>query len=296
MGTPDFAVPSLRILIENGYNIVAVVTTADKVGGRGNKQIIQSAVKKFALEYNLPILQPEKLRDLQFVETLKNLNVDLQIVVAFRMLPEIVWNMPKIGTINLHGSLLPKYRGAAPINWAIINGDNTTGVTTFFLQHEIDTGNILLQESIEITTTDNAGSLHDKMMYIGAEVVLKTVKGIEDNALIPVPQNSSDVSHAPKLFMNNCEINFNQSTENVHNFIRGLSPFPTAWFRFQDLIMKVYDSKKIIADHSFPPNHILIDKKSMRIATADGFIQLLDIQLEGKKRMSADSFLMGLKQ
>jgi len=296
MGTPDFAVPSLRILIENGYNIVAVVTTADKVGGRGNKQIIQSAVKKFALEYNLPILQPEKLRDPQFVETLKNLNVDLQIVVAFRMLPEIIWNMPKIGTINLHGSLLPKYRGAAPINWAIINGDNTTGVTTFFLQHQIDTGNILLQEAVEINKTDTAGTLHDKMMQIGAEVVLRTVKGIEENSLIPIPQNNSEASHAPKLFMNNCEINFNQPTDSIYNFIRGLSPFPTAWFRFQGLIMKVYESKIIIDHHSFPPNHIIIEKNCIKIATSDGYIQLIDIQLEGKKRMNVESFLMGLKQ
>jgi len=296
MGTPDFAVPSLKILLENNYEVVGVVTASDKVGGRGNKQIIQSAVKRFAVEHNLKVLQPEKLRNPDFIKELADLKADLQIVVAFRMLPEMVWSMPKMGTFNLHGSLLPKYRGAAPINWSIINGDKITGVSTFFLQHDIDTGNILLQKEVPILPEDNVGDLHDRMMEVGAALVLETVKGIENNILIAKPQVDSEVSHAPKLFMSNCEIDFNKSSIEVYNFIRGLSPFPTAWFRFQDLIMKVYAAKYEITSHKLTPGTIRIEKDTFAVATKDGFTYLQDIQLEGRKRMEIHPFLLGFKQ
>ena len=228
MGTPEFAVPSLDILVQNGYEIAAVVTAPDSMGGRGGKQLIESAVKKYAVEKQIPVLQPEKLKSPAFIDTLKNIKADIQIVVAFRMLPEMVWNMPPLGTFNLHGSLLPKYRGAAPINHAIINGEKETGVTSFKLKHEIDTGDILMQKTIPISDDENAGSLHDKMKMIGAEVVLETVKMIENGDYTFIRQKDELASHAPKIFHETCRIDFNNPIQKIHNFIRGLSPYPGA--------------------------------------------------------------------
>ncbi|HMR44757.1 MAG TPA: methionyl-tRNA formyltransferase, partial [Saprospiraceae bacterium] len=278
MGTPEFAVPSLNILVENGYEGVAVVTATDKYGGRGGKQLIESAVKKYALEKNLPIIQPEKLKSPEFVNQLEALKPDLQVVVAFRMLPEIVWSLPRIGTFNLHGSLLPKYRGAAPINWAIIKGEKETGVTTFFITHEIDTGDILMQEKISIGENETAGELHDRMMFLGAETVLKTVKMIESGQYILQKQNEAEVSKAPKIFHETCKINFEQSAGQVHNFIRGLSPYPAAWTMLGEEQLKIYRSRKIAAAHTLPPGTIQTDSKDyLKIATLDGFVEILEL-------------------
>ena len=294
MGTPEFAVPSLNILVENGYEVVAVVTATDKYGGRGGKQLIESAVKKYALEKNLPIIQPEKLKSPEFVNQLEALKPDLQVVVAFRMLPEIVWSLPRIGTFNLHGSLLPKYRGAAPINWAIIKGEKETGVTTFFITHEIDTGDILMQEKISIGENETAGELHDRMMFLGAETVLKTVKMIESGQYILQKQNEAEVSKAPKIFHETCKINFEQSAGQVHNFIRGLSPYPAAWTMLGEEQLKIYRSRKIAAAHTLPPGTIQTDSKDyLKIATLDGFVEILELQLQGRKRMDVKSFLNG---
>ena len=238
MGTPDFAVASLDILVQNGYDIAAVITAPDRLGGRGMKQIIESPVKKYAVEHNIRILQPEKLRNEDFLKELKELNAELQIVVAFRMLPEVVWNMPPLGTFNLHASLLPKYRGAAPINWAIINGEKTTGCTTFFLTHEIDTGNILLQNEISIDEQDTAGSLHDKLMTTGANLVLQTVRGIESQSITPFPQ-TGEPSLAPKIFYDTCRIDWNTSVDKAYDFIRGLSPYPGAWTTVNGVQLKI---------------------------------------------------------
>ena len=299
MGTPEFAVASLDILIKNGYNVVAVVTATDKLGGRGGKQLLQSAVKQYAVAHNLPVLQPEKLKNPEFVETLRDLQADLFIVVAFRMLPEIVWTMPPLGTMNLHGSLLPKYRGAAPINWAIIKGEKETGVTTFFLKHEIDTGDVLFTATVPISPDMTAGELHDKMMQIGAETVLESVKTIEKGNYALQVQADTEATHAPKIFFETCEINFNQSTQDVHNFIRGLSPYPTAWTNLDGLKLKVFKAAIDVSSENVE-NHeagkILTDQKNfIKIKTSDGFILLLDIQLEGRKRMSVKDFLNGYK-
>jgi len=291
-GTPDFAVPSLKVLVDNGYDIAAVVTVADKPAGRG-LQIQQSPIKKYALEAGLKVLQPEKLKDENFIAELKSLHADLQIVIAFRMLPEIVWNMPPIGTFNLHGSLLPKYRGAAPINWAIINGEKETGVTTFFLKHEIDTGDILLQEKIEIPEDFTAGNLHDKMMMVGADVVLKTVKLIESGTY-NLQSQIGEIIHAPKIFKPDCKINFNQSVNKVYNHIRGLSPYPAAFTDLNGKVLKVYSAKKIIAQHTFEIGSFQTDNKSyLNFACADGFISVENIQLEGKQKMNVVDFLRG---
>jgi len=240
MGTPDFAVPSLDILVKNGYEVVAVITATDKMGGRGNKKLLESAVKKYAVANNIPILQPKNLKNEQFLEQLQSYKADLQIVVAFRMLPVVVWDMPPIGTFNLHGSLLPKFRGAAPIHWAVINGEKETGVTTFFLKHEIDTGNILFSEKTPIGEHETTGDVHDRLMHIGAEVVLRTVKAIEADNYTPHKQDESEVSHAPKLNDEICEIDFDQKTQKVYNFIRGLSPYPVAWTTLDDKKLKIY--------------------------------------------------------
>ena len=298
MGTPDFAVPSLDILIENGYNVVGVITATDKRGGRGNKKIIQSAVKQYAVSKGLNVLQPSNLKDDAFLQELRELRADLQIVVAFRMLPKAVWDMPPLGTMNLHGSLLPKYRGAAPINWAVINGDKETGVSTFFLQHAIDTGSIFKQTKIAIEETDTAGSLHDKMMAIGAQTVLESVNIINNfEPITKTPQDESLVSHAPKLFHDvNCQIDFTKSTESIYNQVRGLSPYPTSWFMFEDLKMKVFFAEKEVVAHNFEAGSIHSDKKTyLKIAAADGFISLKDVQLQGKKRMEIKPFLNGWK-
>ncbi|MBY0480890.1 MAG: methionyl-tRNA formyltransferase [Chitinophagaceae bacterium] len=299
MGTPDFAVASLSALVKAGCNIVGVVTAPDKPAGRGMK-ITESAVKKYAAEKGLHILQPEKLKSPDFIEALKALNADLQVVVAFRMLPEIVWDMPKLGTINLHGSLLPQYRGAAPIHWAVINGEKFTGVTTFKLQHAIDTGDILLQKSFEITDDETTGEVHDRMKEIGATLLVETIQGIADNSLKETKQSElireDDLKHAPKLFTENCQINWNQSVSSIHNFIRGLSPFPGALSKLDEKILKIYRCKKEVAPHQHIPGTVLSDGKTfLKFAAADGFIYLLDLQLEGKKRMLTEDFLRGYR-
>jgi len=325
MGTPEFAVASLDALVKAKCNIVGVVTAPDKPAGRGMK-MTESAVKKYAVRHHLKILQPEKLKNPEFLNELRSLNADLQIVVAFRMLPESVWNMPPLGTINLHGSLLPQYRGAAPINWAVINGEKETGVTTFKLKHEIDTGNILLQESFPIGENETAGEVHDKMKEIGARVLVETVKGLADGSLHEKPQSSivnpstnaqdessienseasktnspltthhSPLKHAPKIFTQTCNIDWRKSIDEIHNLIRGLSPFPGAFTELGDKTLKIFRSEK---EPSFPtqkPGKWESDGKTyLKFAAKDGYILLKDIQLEGKKRMSIEDFLRGYR-
>ncbi len=294
MGTPDFAVPSLDILVENGYDVVAVITATDKYGGRGNKKLLQSAVKKYAVEKGIHVLQPKNLKKKEFLDELWALQADLQVVVAFRMLPEKVWAMPPMGTINLHGSLLPKYRGAAPINWAVINGEKETGATTFFIQQQIDTGNLLYQTKLEIGPDDTAGDVHDRMMVDGAKLLLKTVKAIEARKYDTSVQDESLVSHAPKIFHKTCEINFDAPTQKVHDFIRGLSPFPTAWTTLNDLNLKIYKSSREIISHQHLPGSFHTEEKGvLKIATKDGFILVKELQLQGKRRMDVKSFLNG---
>jgi methionyl-tRNA formyltransferase len=303
MGTPDFAVPTLDLLVKNNYNIVAVITAPDKPAGRG-QQLQQTAVKKYAIENNLLVLQPEKLKSPDFIETLQSLIADLQIVVAFRMLPVEVWNMPKLGTYNLHASLLPNYRGAAPINWAIINGEAASGVTTFKLKHEIDTGDILLQEKVIITETDNAGILHDKLMTTGAQLLVKTIDELRNNTLKIIPQTSLtsgieqeiSLKHAPKIFTETCKIDWSKSTIEVYNLIRGLSPYPAAFTTINDKKMKLFEVEKMIASHSFEPGYIETDqKKYIRFYCADGYISVKKLQLEGKTQMLVEDFLRGNK-
>ena len=299
MGTPEFAVPSLDKLIQAGYDIVAVITAPDRPAGRG-LQMNESAIKKYAVAHGLKILQPEKLKDPDFIHELRSLHPDLQIVVAFRMLPEVVWNMPPMGTVNLHGSLLPEYRGAAPLNWAIINGEKETGVTTFKLQHEIDTGNILLQEKIKIGDDETAGELHDRMKMIGADLLVKTVKGLSEGALVEIPQGRSDrdgqtgVKHAPKIVTDTCKIDWNKSTVEVFNLIRGLSPYPTAFTYLNGKILKIFKAKKEITVPAIAPGRIETDKKTfLKYECPDGFISIDELQLEGKKRMKIEEFLRG---
>jgi methionyl-tRNA formyltransferase len=286
MGTPDFAVPSLEILLVNGYKVVAVVTAPDKPGGRQGIQ--QSAVKQFAVAKGLKVLQPEKLKNPAFLEELRGLNADLQIVVAFRMLPEAVWAMPPMGTMNLHGSLLPKFRGAAPINWAIIRGELETGVTTFLLKHEIDTGDLLFQQTIPIGPDETAGELHDRMMQIGAELVLKSVQAIEQGTVDAMPQADIEATHAPKIFAETCRINFEQPTTQVHNFVRGLSPYPGAWTVLDGKTVKILrtslNTVQAEAGNRNPPGQWSTDGKSyLNISTSDGAVSVLELQLEGKK-------------
>jgi methionyl-tRNA formyltransferase len=296
MGTPDFAVPSLDVLVKNGYEVVGVVTVADKMGGRGMKQVLESPVKKYAVEQGIPVLQPEKLRNPEFLAQLRALDANLFIVVAFRMLPEIVWNMPALGTFNLHGSLLPRYRGAAPINWAVINGDTETGVTTFFLQHEIDTGNIIFQDKLPIGENETAGEIHDRMMQLGAGTVLKTVQAIEAGTVPQQAQDDSQASHAPKIFHETCQINFDQNTAQVHNFVRGLSPFPAAWTTLDDLELKVLRTEKEIVEHEHPTGQLFSDGRSyLKYSTRDGYVKVLELQLQGRKRMGVRDFLNGYK-
>lgn len=296
MGTPEFAVASLDALVKAGGNIVAVVTAPDKPAGRG-MNLQQSAVKKYAVENGLTVLQPEKLKDPQFVEMLRSLNADLQVVVAFRMLPEVVWNMPPMGTINVHGSLLPQYRGAAPINWAVINGEKETGVTTFKLKHEIDTGDILLQEKFPISENETTGEVHDKMKAVGAEVLVKTVKGLADGSIKEIPQPASEtLRHAPKIFTETGRIDWNKPVDEIHNLIRGLSPYPGAYTSFHEKTLKIYRSKKEWKAPAISPGQFETDKKSfLRFAAADGYIYVLEIQPEGKKRMAVEDFLRGYR-
>jgi methionyl-tRNA formyltransferase len=294
MGTADFAVPTLELLLEEGYNIVGVITATDKWGGRGNKKLLQSAVKKFAVEKGLNILQPKNLKAAAFQEELHALEADLQVVVAFRMLPKSVWDMPPQGTINVHGSLLPKYRGAAPIHWAVINGETETGVTSFQLQHEIDTGDILYKASTPIGENDTTGDVYERLMHLGAEVALKSVRAIEAGTAQSTPQVATAVSHAPKVFHDDCKINFDQPTAQVHNFIRGMSPVPTAWTLLDGDKLKIFRSQKELAAHNHPAGSIHSDgKRFLKIATQDGFVQLLDVQLTKRKRMDVKSFLNG---
>ncbi|RAI91583.1 methionyl-tRNA formyltransferase [Algoriphagus yeomjeoni] len=297
MGTPEFAVPVLELLVENGWNIVGVITAPDKPKGRGQK-LIPSPVKEVALKLNLNILQPTNLKSPEFQDELRALKADLQIVVAFRMLPESVWNMPPLGTFNLHASLLPNYRGAAPINWAIINGDTETGVTTFFLKHEIDTGSIIYQEKVAILAEDDLGTVYEKLMKVGSELVLKTVEDIAEDRVKALPQDESKaLHHAPKIFKETCEINWDKSAESIHNLVRGLSPYPAAWTRFDDKICKIYKTSFSSKQSTGKPiGQLETDNKSyMKVQTGEGILDILELQLEGKKRMKVDELLRGYK-
>ena len=298
-GTPDFAVESLRALIEGGYNVVAVVTMPDKPVGRHGSVLQPSPVKQYALEHGLKVMQPEKLKDPAFVEELRSLKADLQIVVAFRMLPEIVWSMPPLGTFNAHASLLPKYRGAAPINWAIINGETETGITTFFLKHEIDTGDIIQQVRIPIADTDNVEVVHDKLMLLSGQLVTQTIDNILAGTVTSIPQDQfKDIplTPAPKIFRDTCRIDWNQPTKRIYDFIRGLSPYPAAWTTLDGKSVKIFEAEKEVATPSCEPGTIVSDgKKTLKVATADGWLNIKTLQLEGKKRMPVSDLLRGLK-
>ncbi len=301
LGTPAFAVAALDILVKNNYNIVGVVTAPDKPAGRGQK-LQQSAVKEYATQHELTVLQPEKLKDPEFINALSELKADLQIVVAFRMLPEVIWNMPALGTFNLHASLLPQYRGAAPINWAIINGENETGVTTFFLQQEIDTGEIIFNTKTSIEADETAGELHDRLMSLGAELVLKTVKAIAANDYPQAAQDETEeIKHAPKIFKEDGRISWNKNISDIHNFIRGLSPYPTAWTEIispEGIIYntKIYRSAKENDSSVSASPALLSDGKSyLKIAVDGGYLHILELQLPGKKRMSVLEYLRGNK-
>lgn len=296
MGTPEFSVPSLDILHKNDHEVVAVVTAEDKAAGRGRK-IRKSAVKEYAEVEGLKILQPAKLRDPEFIQTLTELEPELMVVVAFRMLPEMVWSIPSIGTFNLHASLLPDYRGAAPINWAIINGEEKTGATTFFIDKKIDTGNLLLQREIDIPQDWTAGDLHDDLMVKGAELVLETVQALEFGTLEAKAQdNSLFKNHAPKIFKEDCRINWDQESHKVYNFIRGLSPYPTAWTKLGDKILKIYRTEIAHLHGGNLPGSIHVQESRLFISCADGLLEIQELQLEGKKRMKTEDFLRGYKQ
>ena len=298
MGTPDFAVEPLKTLVEAGKDVVAVVTMPDKPAGRGHK-LQFSPVKEYALKAGIPVLQPENLKSPDFLQKLASYNADLQIVVAFRMLPEAVWSMPKYGTFNLHASLLPRYRGAAPINWAVINGDKETGITTFFLKHEIDTGNIILQEKVAIDEEDNAGDVHDKLMYLGADLVLKTLKMIEEDNVITRPQDDAQASPAPKIFKDTAKLDFDKCAADIRNLVRGMAPYPAAWFNIKlqdgnESMMKIFKVSTEEKNHNYSVGTILTDgKKMLKIACKDGFINLLEVQMAGKKRMAAEDLMRG---
>lgn len=295
MGTPEFAVPSLKILLENGHDIVGVVTSTDKMGGRGGKKLLQSAVKKYAVSQGLKVLQPKNLKSKKFLSELHSLKADLQIIIAFRMLPVVVWDMPALGTYNLHGSILPSYRGAAPINWAVINGEKETGVTSFKLKHEIDTGDTLISRKIKIDREDTAGTLHDKMMGLAAEVILESVELISEGMVELKAQDESKVSKAPKIFHQDCSIDFNNKAEKIYDLIRGLSPYPTSWMMFRSKKLKVFWADKVIEDHTEKPGTIISDDKSfLHVYCLDGYLDLKDIQWEGRKKMSVSQFLNGL--
>lgn len=299
MGTPEFAVGSLRTLLQAKLNVVGVITAPDRPAGRGRK-LQESAVKKFALENQLPILQPTNLKDTSFLEELEQWNANLQVVVAFRMLPEVVWAMPAYGTFNLHASLLPQYRGAAPINWAIINGEKETGVTTFFIDDKIDTGNIILQESETILPTDNAGSLHDRLMEKGGQLVVATCKLIaEGNVDTKVQKHLTNIKQAPKIHKETCKINWEGSLTQIYNHIRGLSPYPGAWTTLvkneENIIVKVFATKMHPSEHNQPTGDIIADKNSLKVVTKEGYLELLEIQLPGKRRMKTKEVLQGFK-
>lgn len=300
-GTPEFAVASLDRLYNEGYDIAAVVTMPDKAAGRGHK-LLQSDVKKYALEKGLRILQPEKLKSSGFVETLREINADLFIVIAFRMLPEVVWSMPRLGTFNLHASLLPRYRGAAPINWAVINGDKETGVTTFFLKHEIDTGDIIGQRRIDISETDNVGAIHDRLMLLGSDMVAETVKDIAQGSVRTTPQPEGDFLPAPKIFKETCRIDWTKPAEKIHNLVRGLSPYPAAWTTFIDVRhpdktvdIKIFETRLSGNDicGESQPGEVAVTTDRLKVASGNGEVEILSLQPAGKKRMSASEFLRG---
>ncbi|WP_299586868.1 methionyl-tRNA formyltransferase [Mucilaginibacter sp.] len=299
MGTPQFAVASLDALIKAGCDVIAVVTAPDKPAGRGQK-LNESAVKQYAVANGIKVLQPEKLKNQDFLDELKSLHADLQVVVAFRMLPEVVWSMPPRGTINLHASLLPQYRGAAPINWVLINGEKESGVTTFFLKHEIDTGDILFTEKITLTGHETAGDLHDRLMNKGAGLLVKTVKGVESGRYNEHPQSALhdgvELRHAPKIFKEDCLIDWLQSAESIYNKIRGLSPYPTAYTFLNDKILKVFNATFETAEPGIQPGGFLTDNKTyLKFAASDGYVHLTDVQMEGKKQMDIAQFLRGVK-
>lgn len=295
MGTPEFAVSSLEILLENKINVVAVITAPDKPQGRGQK-ISFSPVKECAVKYNVPVLQPTNLKSEEFLTTLRGYKADLQVVVAFRMLPESVWAMPTIGTFNLHASLLPQYRGAAPINWAIINGEHETGVTTFFLQHDIDTGSIIFQESEPITPTDNAGTLYERLMNKGARLVLKTVRAIADKKYTSTPQQETSGKHAPKIFKETCEIKWGQNTSAIINFVRGLNPYPSAWSTINGRFFKIHKVSGTSSTTEKSPGEFDSDsKKYLHVKTTDGWVSIDELQPEGKKKMTIEEFFRGNK-
>ena len=302
MGTPDFAVATLQRLVENGFEVVAAITAPDKPVGRGQK-MSESPVKKYALSQGIPVLQPEKLKNKAFLEELANYKADLQVVVAFRMLPEAVWAMPKMGTINLHGSLLPQYRGAAPINWAVINGEIMTGVTTFFIEKEIDTGNIIFSENIEIKATDTAGDLHDRMMWIGGDLMVKTVKAIESGVYPSVKQDfSQELKPAPKIFKETCKIEWQKEAKTIYDFVRGLSPYPAAWTTLDGKVLKIFETELVNEELPELDNLVFEDftlktdnKKHLLIQTPDSFLAIKSLQLEGKKRMTTEEFLRGYR-
>ncbi len=295
MGSPDFAVETLKKLIEFQFNVVGIITATDKIGGRGKNKVIETPVKAFARTLNIPILQPKTLKGPRFLRKLSNLKADIQVVVAFRMLPEVVWNMPSLGTINLHASLLPKYRGAAPIHWAVINGETETGLTTFRLKHAIDTGDILLQEKVQIRIDDTTGSLYNRMKAIGADLVLQTLRAIKSDSVTAIPQ-SNEVSKAPKIYHKDAQIQFDQTSLQVYNFIRGMSPFPCAWTELDDQTFKIYFANIYDQQAIAQPGKIQTDHKTyLRIATQDGWIACKDVQMSGKRRMDIKTFLNGYR-
>lgn len=305
MGTPEFAVESLKRLVEGGYNIVGVITMPDKPMGRHGSVLQPSPVKQYAVSQGLKVLQPEKLKNEEFVAELRSLNADLQIVVAFRMLPEVVWSMPRLGTFNLHASLLPQYRGAAPINWAVINGDTETGITTFFLKHEIDTGEIIDQVRVPIADTDNVEVVYERLMRLGGDLVLKTVDAILEGSVKTIPQEElaqvGELRPAPKIFKETCRINWTIGVKRIYDFVRGLSPYPAAWTElYQEgtdpVMLKIFETEKLFCEHSLAPGTIVTDCKTyFKIASSDGYVNVLSLQLAGKKRMEINDFLRGYR-
>lgn len=305
MGTPEFAVESLKRLVEGGYQVVGVITMPDKPMGRHGSVLQPSPVKQYAVSQGLKVLQPEKLKNEEFLEELRALKADLQIVVAFRMLPEVVWNMPRLGTFNLHASLLPQYRGAAPINWAVINGETETGITTFFLKHEIDTGEIIDQVRVPIADTDNVEVVYDKLMKLGGDLVVKTVDAILEGNVKTIPQEQlatvAELRPAPKIFKETCRIDWNAGVKKVYDFVRGLSPYPAAWTELHQgeaapMSLKIFETEKVFTPHSLKPGTVVTDKKTyFHIASTDGFLRVLSLQLAGKKRMDVADFLRGYR-
>lgn len=293
MGTPEFAVPCLDILVKHGYNIVGVITATDKLGGRGKKKLLQSAVKKYAVKHNLHVLQPKNLKGKRFNRELKGLNANLQVVVAFRMLPEMVWDMPEFGTFNLHGSLLPSYRGAAPINWAVMNNEVKTGVTSFKLKHEIDTGDTAKKAELPVYYFDSLEEVHDRMQLLASETILNTIKAIEQDEISFTQQDQSLVSHAPKLFPETCQIDTNKSATELYHFIRGLNPFPSAWTTLEELKLKIYEVEPVQEIIGEAGSFVSDNKSYLRLCCQDGYVNILNLQLQGKKRMRIKDFLNG---